>query len=278
MSNIHIVTMSSEVLRPDHLLSHLVDYWQADGHRISTGPVMATDAEAAIMHVDRTRVSPDLVPDGRVGMPVLNGAVLDISKRRISANLLGPGSAYDGPVIIKTDANAFGRPELLTQPRTGLRHFRRRLARRLPWRLMRELPVGSYPVLANPAAVPAWVWRRDDLVVERFRPEMVGDEFALRLWLFFGDREYGARLFSREPVVKVGNMTRYEYLDEVPESLREERRRLGMDFGKFDYVMVDGEAVLLDVNKTPTVSANRSRSANVANLAAGLARYLEVAG
>ena len=273
MSRIHIVTMPSEVLRPDSLISRLAEYWKEQGHGLSVGPATVLEADIGLMHVDRTWVPAAAVPANPAAIPLLNGRVLDISKRRISANLLGPDSAHDGPVIIKTDANAFGKPELRGLSRLGFQRLRRRLSGRLPWRLLRDLPPGTYPVLDRLAEVPDWVWRRDDLVVERFCPEIAGDEFVLRLWLFFGDREYGVRLFSREPVVKVANMTRYEYLDAVPDSLREARQKLGMAFGKFDYVMVDGRAVLLDVNKTPTVSA-RARSANQANLAAGLAHYL----
>jgi len=137
------------------------------------------------------------------------------------------------------------------------------------------LPRVGYPVLDNLSRVPGWVWRREDLVVERFLPEREGDEYALRVWLFFGDQEYGARLFSRERVVKVRSITRYEYLDSVPDSLRAFRRRVGLDFGKIDYVLVDGEAILLDANKTPMVSPRPTPSPNLIRLAAGLSAYLE---
>jgi hypothetical protein len=41
----------------------------------------------------------------------------------------------------------------------------------------------DYPVCKRIRDVPAWVWVRDDLVVERFVPEKEGDEYALRVWL-----------------------------------------------------------------------------------------------
>ncbi|MDD4882337.1 MAG: hypothetical protein PHX10_12225 [Gallionellaceae bacterium] len=269
--------MPSEVLRPDYMVSRLAEYWRQQGHRVSAGAMPVLQADIGILHIDRTRVPAGLVPANPAGVPLLNGSLLDISKRHISANLLGPDSSHDGAVIIKTDANAFGKPEMRRQSRLDGQRLRRRIARKLPWRWLRELPPGTYPVLDCLAAVPDWVWRRDDLVVERFCPELEGDEFVLRLWLFFGDREYSVRLFSREPVVKVSNMTRYEYLDAVPDSLRAERARLGIDFGKLDYVMVDGEAVLLDVNKTPTVAAKHSRQSRLTWLVAGLDGYLEPA-
>jgi len=38
----------------------------------------------------------------------------------------------------------------------------------------------------------------------------------------------------------------------VPEELHAMWARLGFDFGKFDYVVRDGQIVLLDANRTPT--------------------------
>ena len=38
-------------------------------------------------------------------------------------------------------------------------------------------------------------------------------------------------------------------------AMREARRRLGFDYGKFDYVERDGGAVLLDANPTPSYGA-----------------------
>jgi hypothetical protein len=43
-------------------------------------------------------------------------------------------------------------------------------------------------------------------------------------------------------------------LPSPPDAIRRLRRRLGIDDGKLDYVMRDGETVLLDVNRTPAVS------------------------
>jgi hypothetical protein len=34
---------------------------------------------------------------------------------------------------------------------------------------------------------------------------------------------------------------------------------MGMDLGKFDYVEVDGQAVLIDANKTPTAASTMPR-------------------
>jgi hypothetical protein len=46
---------------------------------------------------------------------------------------------------------------------------------------------------------------------------------------------------------------RRELVPEEPDELREIRRSLGFDFGKFDYSIVNGRVVLYDRNRTPSV-------------------------
>lgn len=275
---IQVVTLPKEKFRPRYFMSRLAECWTEQGHRVTVGPCRKLDADVGIMHVDRTWVPPGCIPENPHGNPLLNGTVLDISKRCISHQLVGPDCGYSGPVIIKTDANCFGARERRSMSTWNIDRVRRHLTRILSWQTARELPRGDYPVLEHPGLVPDWVWRRDDLVVERFLAERDGKEYALRVWIFFGDREYVARLFSPDPIVKTSSMTRYEFLDEVPESLRKRRRELGMNFGKFDYVVVGGEAVLLDVNKTPTIASTRSPSSRIPEMARGLAAFVNGVG
>jgi hypothetical protein len=75
--------------------------------------------------------------------------------------------------------------------------------------------------------------------------------YCLRTWTFLGDEESATLSYSPVPVVKRANVTRYEPC-EVPDALRAERRRLGFDYGKFDFVMHEGEPILLDANSTPS--------------------------
>jgi hypothetical protein len=273
--HIQVVTLPNERFRDFHLVSRLARLWREQGYRVTVGPTRRLDADIGILHVDRTLVPAQCVPENPEGRPFLNASMLDISKRRISSNLVGKDSNHTGQVIVKTNANTFGRPERADKKKSIKGRFFHLLGHAFSRGLKRELLCDNYPVLDNLDCVPEWVWKRDDLVVEKFLPEVEGNEFALRIWIFFGDQEYGARLFSRNPVVKVRGITRYEYIYDVPETLRQVRRELGMDFGKFDYVMVNGEAVLLDVNKTPAVRGSQSPGSNVRRLASGLASYLE---
>lgn len=274
--SIRIITLPGEALRPAHMLTRLADIWSSHGCRVIIGPCKRLDADIGIVHVDRTVVPSDCLPELPGNKALLNWKILDISKRLVSDQLIkSEHTEWSGPVIIKTDANYYGGIERGALRPWDIRRIRRRLSGFISWKLMREPPHNDYPVLASVRDVPDWVWARQDLVVERFLPERDGDDYTLRMWIFMGDQEYSARLFSRHPIVKATRMTRFEYLNEVPQPLRELRQRLGVDFGKFDYVMIDDKPILLDVNKTPTVATGNSSAGNrLAYLAKGLDYFL----
>jgi hypothetical protein len=141
--------------------------------------------------------------------------------------------------------------EALEARRTGgLRWCWHAFRRHLPWYLRPNLD--DYPILPKPDAVPLPVWFNRDLFVERFQPERREGFYCLRTWVFFGDRESNSLSYSLSPVVKSSRVVRREPIPEVPDELRATRTRLGFDFGKFDYAVVDGRPVLYDVNRTPS--------------------------
>ncbi|HKK15553.1 MAG TPA: hypothetical protein VJ981_02535 [Gammaproteobacteria bacterium] len=270
--HVHIITLTKNDMRDDYMLYPLMKCWQEQGIKVTAGPVKILEADIGILHVNRTWIPAEALPANPLQRPILNERVLDISKRHISRQLLQPDSDYTGKVIIKTDANYYNAIRgLPTVP--YLDRLRQRVANYLPWQLMRELPYKHYPVLERLTDVPDWVWKRRELIVERFQPEIENGEFILRLWMFLGDHGYGAKIYSNEPVVKVNNMNRYEYLDSVPEALQAMRIALDMDYGKLDYVMINREPVLLDVNPTPTISTTVRPSARLLDLASGLDSY-----
>jgi hypothetical protein len=114
-------------------------------------------------------------------------------------------------------------------------------------------------------------------VVEKFLPERRGDFYCLRTWVFFGRSERAALHLSRDPVVKRVTTEQREIVDHVPDEIRAMRRRLGFDYGKFDFVIHEGVPVLLDANCTPTTHPewNPRVRALAENLARGLYDLLE---
>ena len=239
-----------------YLLRLLMDVWQARGIRVSIqqGCQTPVDADLAIVHVDVTKVPPEYL--GAVaGCPrVLNRRVVDISKRAISTNRVSSGDGYDGPVIVKTNRNSGGaREQTLRGKGPRVRRYAGALREKLPWAFRTHLSALKYPIFESAKQVPLAAWYNPDLIIERFCPERRDGMYCLRTWTFLGDQETSSLSYSQQPIVKSQSVIRREPVTEVPAELRQIRKTLGFDYGKFDYGIVDDRLVLYDVNRTPTM-------------------------
>jgi hypothetical protein len=240
---------------------------------VQRGPEENPPADLAIQHIDLTVVPAEYRAWLLKYPRAINVAAIDISKRHVSENLVSARDGYQGPVLIKTNANAGGLKEARLARKT--RFLTRRVVGSQAQRGGPRRRPGAYQILRSASQVPQAVWENPHLVVEKFLPERQGGFYCLRTWQFFGTAEINSLAFAKEPIVKARNAVRIEPVD-VPEELRQIRERLGFDFGKFDYVMLDGRAVLFDANKTPTLGnfpPDRYLPL-VRRLAAGLAKYL----
>ena len=209
---------------------------------------------------------------------VVNRKVLDISKQAISRQLVRSPGEYDGEVIVKSNFNYGAQPEFRAAERREGGHSPRLIElARLPWTASGLFLSGEYPVYENPGLVPLQVWSNPTLVVEKFLPERQGEFYCLRQYTFCGDSELNTLGFSRKPVIKSSNVVRRDILDSVHPNVRAYRERLGFDYGKFDYVIRDGEAVVFDVNRTFSYGRqadNSPKAALVARLADGIKALL----
>jgi hypothetical protein len=240
-----------------YFMREIAGIWQREkGMPVSVVrcPGPSVDADLAVLHVDVTVVPPKYVTSIQQYPRVINGRVMDSSKRRISSNLVRRGDGYDGPVIVKTNRNYGGAMEAqLRKKGPFVARLGHSLRSRLPWSWQSKIPFLDYPVFESVRDVPPAVWLNPDLVVERFLSERRNGHYCLRVWLFLGDRETNSICYSDHPIVKSNNIIRREAVAEVPEDLRRIRRELGFDFGKFDYAIVDGRVVLYDANRTPSL-------------------------
>jgi hypothetical protein len=276
-----------------YLLRLLVKVWEAKGATVSVlrGAQSFTPADVCIPHLDLT-VTPPAYQQLLHRYPVaINRRLLDISKSTISSNLLAADDAYDGEVIVKTNCNYGGLPESRLKPRPAQRPMGRRIFDKLcavlrgrraaedrAWRSIESIKSGDYPIFPSLRAVPPGIFANKNLIVEKFLPERDGSgDYRLRYCYFFGDRQINFLLRSKEPVVKGSNTFSCDETAAPPE-LDAIRRRLGLDYGKLDYVLRDGQVVLFDVNRTPASAAlARYGLADhvVSHLAEGLAPMLE---
>jgi len=252
-----------------YLLRLLPGKWEAAGATVNVlrGTKTFTPADVVIPHLDLTVMPPAYLELLRRYPAAINRGLADISKSTFSANLLSRGDAYDGQVIVKTNCNYGGLPESRLKPRPAARSLARRIGDKLAailrgkraaedawWRSIDSMKSGDYPIFPSLAAVPAGIFANKNLVAEKFLPERDGSDYCLRYCYFFGDRQINFLLRSKHAVVKGSNTFSCVETDAPPE-LDGIRNRLGLDYGKLDYVIRDGRVVLFDVNRTPASAA-----------------------
>ena len=255
-----------------YLLQGIADQWRQAGVRVTVvrDPLRHLEADLAILHPDLTVVPDEYLQFMRRYPLTVNGGVKDISKRAISANIVRDGDGYRGPVMVKTNRNCGGAAEALhAQHASWLWRKLRAVRRRMHWSWRGDISMWDYKVFNSPQRVPLPVWFNPDLVVERFLPERRDGCYCMRTWIFLGDAEECKLFYANQPVVKSPVAVRIEK-SEVPEELRQMRRKLGFDFGKFDFGIVDGRVVLYDVNRTPVGRPGRSNESLFKVLAGGI--------
>jgi hypothetical protein len=265
----------------DYFLRLFFPHWQRRGFTVRVVRGIETSsvaASVAIAHVNLTSVPAEYRLYSERFPVVVNGRVDDISKTRIATHLVRRADDYDGPVIVKTNLNYGGRPERWqTHAATRLGRMRLRLERSVPWTWSGALDATAYKIYERVRDVPRAVWWNPGLVVQRYLPERQGSLYCLRNWVFFGDREMSSIAYGETPLVKATNTVKRERDVPIPDRLREIRTRLGFDYGKFDFGIVDGEVVLYDANRTPTRGRDRAVTpdldAEIENLAAGIDAY-----
>ena len=236
---------------------------RARGHTciIAKGLSERPQGDVAVLHVDAT-VTPQEYVDYAATFPFcVNLAPTDISKRHISQAGVRPGDGWAGPVIVKCNYNHGGSPE------QHLNRMARRSGRPVPFPAAKRLK--EYTVYETVAEVHPEVFEDPAIFVERFLPEKVEDGYAMRHWIFCGDQELCGRFVSRKSLVKGGGIFRFDMV-EVPEDLRQRRKELGFDFGKFDFAVHDGKSYLFDANKTPGAVPRSVDGIKPATIADGL--------
>jgi hypothetical protein len=107
----------------------------------------------------------------------------------------------------------------------------------------------DYKIYEDRSRVPPAHARDKRLLIERFLPELEDGLYHTRIYQFLGNRWLCVRMGSRSPIVKAYNSVRVERV-EPHKHVTEWREALRMDYGKFDYVVVNGKPILLDANKT----------------------------
>jgi len=260
----------------NYLIHALAEVWRTSGLDVSWvyGIRDRPEADLLIPQIDLTHLPDDYVEFIGSYPNVVNRHVVDISKRSFSEHLLEEGDDYQGPVIVKTNNNFGGRQERwLVLHRYRLLSWLYRRALPLTWRALRGLArqrvLDEYPIFNSLAEVPRGVFSNKALVVEQFLPEREGERYFMRHYLFFGDHTRNVRVAGKQPFLKRSACVPVDENLPVPAELTSLRRRLGFDFGKFDYTIHHGQVVILDVNWTPASPGTAEVAARAKRALAG---------
>ena len=242
-----------------YIVDHLAGFWREDGHEVLYlfGTKDAPRADVLFVHVDLSVVPDEYLRLANEYPAALNHRVRDIRKSVTSPNLVRPGDDWNGPVIVKSDLNFGGMSErVLAQTPLQRRSRVWRGVTGIRERLLRPVPSRNpeaYALFAHISEVPRRWLGIDGVVVERFVPERENGLYHLRMYQFLGDRWTCTRIASEQPVIRAGWSISVEQIEPHPEVFAW-REKLEIDYGKLDYVVHDGQAVLLDVNKTTGAS------------------------
>ena len=253
----------------NYLIHNYAEFWREDGHEVIFlfGVAQFVPADVVIVHVDLSVVPDEYLAFAKRYPIALNGEVKDIRKSTYSQLLVKPGDPYDGQVIVKSNFNYAAAPE-------------RSLGVPLDPRGVSSSFFGNpldYQIFESQEAVPAILFSDPNIVVEKFQPEFEDGLYHLRAQLFLGDYVTCTRMASRNPIVNGTTRISLERVEPHPDIVKLQKA-MKYDYGKFDYVIHHGNALLLDANKTTGTApqpANPQQLADRRYRAEGLYAYFE---
>ena len=271
----------------NYYVSMLIPLWQQQGIEVKElrGIDRYEPADAILLHIDLTQIPAEYLAFADRYPLVLNRRVIDIGKRVTSEHLVRPGDCYTGAVIVKTHCNAGAGSEACLQHHTATNWLSRahqwwkwrRPARRV-YRDTTRISPYDYPVYDRVEDVPANVFENPNLVVEKFLPEVKDGYYWTWTTVCCGNRLTHGRYGAKSKIVKTRTIKVLQDLEDSPAPIDVWRSQFGLDYGKLDYAMHDGQPVLYDVNRTPTGGKRRPspRSLKRAKyLASGIAARME---
>lgn len=246
-----------------YIVALFIKKWEQLGYTVQSveGVHDKVRADLLFVHIDATVLAEEYLEFISRYPVAINGGVTDISKDRFSTIQLQRTDSYQGLVIVKTKANFGGRQDLNLQRLAGTRPLETDLHQR-PWRKVETLDSYDYPVFDSLRNVPTGVWKNHRLIVEKFVSEKNEDgHYVMRNWFFLGDQGFTRLVSSPYHIVKPasgtpipGRETFLHPLDEaIHPALHALRERMGFDYGRLDYIMVNGEPVVFDINTTPVI-------------------------
>ncbi|HNJ40572.1 MAG TPA: hypothetical protein PKZ53_08790, partial [Acidobacteriota bacterium] len=237
--------------RVPYTIDLLAEFWKQDGLEVTEiyGVDTFTPADVLIVHVDLSVVPNKYLEFARQYPVALNAGLADVRKSSYSRYLVTAGDGYQGPVIVKSNLNFAGVPErLLSQsgiPRQVVR-LRKWLGHHglLPDVSPFQAPM-DYPIFPSLQDVPRKFRDNPQVIIEQFLPQIEDGLYHVFNFHFLGDRLTCARLSSPQPIVNGKTQIHSESVEPHPQII-ELRQKMNFDYGKFDYVVRDGQVIFPD--------------------------------
>lgn len=204
-------------------------------------------ADAIFVHVDLSVVPREVALFAQLYPVQINGYALDISKSHFVDGLLDGSEPYPAPVIVKSNLNYGGAPE--RRNASTLQRAAARIHRMLLGRPRTLIAAKSdYRIFSDLADVPRGYFT-PDTIVQKLMLEKAGSKHVLREYIFLGDLHFQNIEHSDSAIINEDE--HIECLPFTPHPrLINMRERLKLDYGKIDFVMIDGEPFIFDANKT----------------------------
>ena len=264
---VDILILSHRYDRPmgdlGYSINILVDHWRRMGLNVANtlGPSRLRDGGSAavvVNHVGLTVTPAAYIKFLRRFSRAVNGELTNTSKSAFCQNLVSQPDDYDGSVIVKTELDSGSAGEHAFRPRSGpaawLRYLRGADA---GLSKTKKFTRSRYLIYDHPDLVPAKFWGNPHFVIQKFQAEMESEDlFRLRSWYVLGDRDFHVLTVSKKPIVKGHNIIDRWVVDlATPPEMTAMRKAMRVDYGRFDYVIVEGKPVVFDINRTPISTA-----------------------
>ena len=242
-----------------HLSGLLADQWRANGIEVVelSGTGRFVEADLLFLNLGRP-VLPEDYRNFAAQYPVtFNADAEDLRKHRYADGLLRAGAAYQGPVIVKADEE-YASVAQAAPARAGIFNFWGGARRARPSNV-HALGVGeNYRIYASLRDVPPEKFTAGH-IVQKFLPETQAGRYVLRQYYFLGNAHFLSILTSGASIIRTSTPQSLE--EWAPsEELLDLRAHLGLDYGRIDFVEVDGKPFVISVSRAPALPASADPS------------------
>lgn len=236
-----------------HLTALLADQWRAAGIEVIelSGTRRFVEADLLFLNLSRPIVPEEYTRFAAQYPVTFNAGAGDLRKHLYSDGLLQAGAAYKGAVIVKADHGGYS-----SQPAPERASLLRRLTGFNRAAAPREAIVTeNYRIYASIQDVPAEKFTPGH-IVQKFLPEESGGRYVLRQYHFLGNEHFLSLQTSGAAIIRTSIPQSLEEWT-PPQELLDLRERLGLDYGRIDFVEFQGKPFVISISRSPVLPMSK---------------------